>query len=68
MYEGTGLVVFRARAIERFRKHIAQWLDQTRQRLHGTGPIPSLSAEKKVEETASIEVITVAVLDKVVAA
>lgn len=58
MFDRTGLVTYRARAIGRFRKHIEQWLDQTRQRLHGTGPIPNLSAERApvVEEPQPIGV------------
>lgn len=43
MYEGTGLVVFRRKAIERFRRHIERWLEGTAQRLHGEGPIPQVS-------------------------
>ena len=68
MYEGTGLAVLRERAIERFRKHIEQWLDQTRQRLHGTGPIPSLDAERPAaEQPAQAEApVEIPVLDKVV--
>lgn len=40
MYEGTGLVVFRKKALERFRRHIERWLATTGQQLHGDGPIP----------------------------
>jgi hypothetical protein len=47
MFEGTGLAVFRARGIERFRRHIEQWLANTHQRLHGNEPIPRLSARSK---------------------
>ena len=43
MYDGTGLIVFRGRAIERFRRHIEQWLASTGQRLHADGPIPCVS-------------------------
>ncbi|MET0659749.1 MAG: hypothetical protein ABW110_16495 [Steroidobacteraceae bacterium] len=43
MFDGTGLVVFRERAIERFRKHIERWLANTRQYLHGTEPIPRIA-------------------------
>lgn len=46
MYEGTGLVVFRSKAMDRFRRHIEQWLSNTRQRLHGEEPIPRLSRRK----------------------
>ena len=69
MYEGTGLVVLRERAIERFRKHIEQWLDQTRQRLHGTGPIPGLGplkADAVVIEMPVAAPADVPVLDQVV--
>lgn len=40
MYEGTGLVVFRQKAIERFRRHIERWLANTGQHLYGSDPIP----------------------------
>jgi hypothetical protein len=51
MYEGTGLAVFRQRAIERFRRHIERWLVNTRQQLHGNDPIPRVSAAPVVELT-----------------
>jgi len=44
MYEGTGLVFHRNRAIERFCRHIERWLDITAQRFHGDEPIPRLGA------------------------
>ncbi len=47
MFEGTGLIVFRTRAIERFRRHIEQWLANTNQQLHGAEPIPRLIARPK---------------------
>jgi hypothetical protein len=43
MFDGEALAVFRARAIERFCRHIEQWLVNTRQRLHGTDAIPCIS-------------------------
>jgi hypothetical protein len=43
MFEGEGIAVFRARATERFRRHIEQWLANTRQRLHGDDAIPQIS-------------------------
>jgi len=43
MYDGDGLAVFRARAIERFRRHIERWLANTNQRLHGEDAIPRIS-------------------------
>ena len=43
MYEGKGLVVFRQKAVERFRRHIERWLANTSQRLHGEAPIPHVS-------------------------
>lgn len=52
MYEGTGLIVFRRRAIERFRRHIEQWLSSTHQRLHGEGPIPIVSSRTVATATA----------------
>lgn len=33
----------RAEAVARFRRHIERWLENTRQRLHGDGPIPSIA-------------------------
>lgn len=33
----------RAEAIARFRRHIERWLENTRRRLHGDGPIPSIA-------------------------
>ena len=55
MYEGTGLLVFRRRAIERFRRHIEQWLGSTQQRLHGEGPIPLVSARAASAPTSNVE-------------
>lgn len=46
MYEGGGLVFFRARAVERFRRHIERWLDLTAQRFHGDEPIPRLGSQR----------------------
>ncbi len=43
MFEGTGLIVFRQRAVERFRRHIERWLANTGQHLHGAEPIPCVS-------------------------
>jgi hypothetical protein len=43
MYERDGITVFRARATERFRRHIEQWLANTKQRLHGDEAIPRIS-------------------------
>ncbi len=47
MFEGTGLIVFRKRAIERFHRHIERWLANTNQQLHGDDPIPRLTARPK---------------------
>ncbi len=44
MYEGTGLIVLRQKAVERFRRHIERWLASTGQHLHGEGPIPHVGA------------------------
>lgn len=44
MHEGTGLIVFRQQAMERFRRHIERWLANTGQRLHGEDPIPRISS------------------------
>jgi hypothetical protein len=43
MFDGEALAVYRARAIERFSRHIEQWLVNTRQRLHGNDAIPRIS-------------------------
>ena len=43
MFEGDGVTVFRARATERFRRHIERWLANTQQRLHGDDAIPRIS-------------------------
>jgi hypothetical protein len=54
MYDGNGLVVFRERAIERFRKHIERWLANTNQYLYGTEPIPHIGKRTVVKvETAT---------------
>lgn len=52
MFEGTGLVVFRERAIERFRTHIERWLANTQQYLFGTEPIPRLGKRNAVHVEA----------------
>ena len=51
MYDGTGLKVFRKKAIERFRRHIERWLASTGQQLHGSDPIPRIS-------TTAVSVVT----------
>ncbi|MFL6576222.1 MAG: hypothetical protein ACJ8MR_06385 [Povalibacter sp.] len=48
MYEGTGLIVFRQKAVERFRRHIERWLANTGQHLHGAEPIPHVSVRQTV--------------------
>jgi hypothetical protein len=58
MYDGGGLAVFRARAIERFRRHIEQWLANTKQRLHGDDAIPRISkldAQPRAPVTAPLQ-------------
>ncbi len=45
MFDGTGIAVFRDRAVVRFRRHIERWLANTRQCLHGDEPIPRLSTQ-----------------------
>lgn len=47
MFEGTGLITFRTQATERFRRHIEQWLANTKQRLHGDDAIPRISTLPK---------------------
>jgi len=51
MYEGTGLVFHRTRAIERFSRHIERWLEITAQRFHGDEPIPRLGLQQAVSVT-----------------
>ncbi|WP_161810721.1 hypothetical protein [Steroidobacter agaridevorans] len=64
MYEGTGLVFHRTRAIERFCRHIERWLEITAQRFHGEEPIPRLGQQaSSVATPASVELTPV---DKVV--
>jgi hypothetical protein len=53
MFEGAGIAVFRARATERFRRHIEQWLANTKQRLHGDDAIPRISSLPKIESVAA---------------
>ena len=71
MYEGGGLAFFRARAIERFRRHIERWLELTAQRFHGDEPIPRLGSQRAVHSTARISVaqpappVQLAPIDKV---
>ena len=57
MYEGTGLVHFRDRAVERFCRHIARWLEITGQRFHGDEPIPRLASRPAVAASAIIAAI-----------
>ena len=52
MYEGKGLVVFRQKAVERFRRHIERWLANTSQRLHGEDPIPHVSTRVLISPAA----------------
>ena len=54
MYEGQGLALFRARAIERFCKHVERWLEITAQRFHGNEPIPRLGSQHSAAPSASI--------------
>lgn len=53
MYDGTGLIVFRRKAIERFRRHIERWLESTGQHLHGEGPIPQVTVHMAAAPAAS---------------
>jgi hypothetical protein len=48
MYDGTGLVIFRQKAVERFRRHIERWLANTGQQLHGHEPIPLVSTRDTI--------------------
>jgi hypothetical protein len=61
-FDGEALNVYRARATERFRRHIEQWLINTRQRLHGDGAIPLVSpiaetAAKTLEPTIELSAL-----------
>lgn len=57
MYEGTGLVFFRSRAIERFCRHIERWLEITAQRFHGEEPIPRLGSRPPAPACVTISPI-----------
>ena len=58
-FDGEALHVYRARATERFRRHIEQWLINTGQRLHGDGAIPLVSL---IAETSAPATVTEAPL------
>jgi hypothetical protein len=49
MFDGEAISVLRARATERFRRHIEQWLANTRQRLHGEDSIPRIGPAPTAE-------------------
>jgi hypothetical protein len=53
MYDGTGMIVFRRKAVERFRRHIERWLESTGQHLHGEGPIPLVALHMAAATAAS---------------
>ena len=57
MFEGEGVAVFRARATERFRRHIERWLANTQRRLHGDDAIPSITELPKHAPPAAEEII-----------
>ena len=54
MYEGNGVALFRARAIERFCKHVVRWLEITGQRFHGDEPIPRLGSRQAAAPSATV--------------
>lgn len=54
MFDRKGLAVFRTRATERFSRHIAQWLANTQQRLHGDDAIPRISSTAKKESAPTM--------------
>jgi hypothetical protein len=62
MYEGEGLNVFRARAIERFHRHIERWLEITNQRFYGSEPIPRISVRPAAAAPASTPAITAQII------
>jgi hypothetical protein len=39
----AAVATLRAQAIDKFRRHIERWLENTRQQLHGEEPIPRIS-------------------------
>lgn len=39
------VATLRAEAVARFRRHIERWLENTRQRFHGDGPIPLIAPQ-----------------------
>jgi hypothetical protein len=49
-----GFAAHRARAVERFQRHIERWLVNTGQRLLGDGPIPQIEALPKVEPPPAV--------------
>jgi hypothetical protein len=51
-FDGEALTVYRARATEKFRRHIEQWLVNTGQRLHGDSAIPSVSPLNETQPAA----------------
>lgn len=59
MYEGTGLVFFRSRAIERFCRHIERWLEITAQQFHGEEPIPRIGSRQNKPGSSNIAAIPV---------
>jgi len=66
MYEG-GIAFFRARAIERFRKHIERWLDLTAQRFHGDEPIPRLGSQQPAARSAAVAPVDRLAVDRLAA-
>jgi hypothetical protein len=59
MYEGEGIAVLRARATERFRRHIERWLANTNQRLHGDDAIPRISPRPKQAQPSAAPVLAI---------
>ncbi|MGH8176640.1 MAG: hypothetical protein ACREV5_10305 [Steroidobacter sp.] len=59
MFNGNGVATLRARAIERFRRHIERWLEITRQRLHADDAIPRVSAQQSPSMTGAAPKIEV---------
>ena len=53
MFDGSGLAIFRARAIQRFCTHIERWLANTQQYLHGADPIPRIDRRIDAATTAA---------------
>jgi hypothetical protein len=64
MYDGDGIAVFRARATERFRRHIERWLANTQQCLFGEDAIPRIAPIAAAQRAIEPEVATAPVVSE----